>query len=253
MEFATALGITVDLSSGYLQYGQSIELTISGVEHVMGSALNDSITGDGLANILKGGDGDDSLSGGAGADTLDGGAGNDKFSGDSGTDVLNGGAGFDEVSYFASPQGVSVNLNTGAGLGGDAQGDQLVGIEAFFGSRFTNSITANAEKNIINVSGFGADTIVFESTTDSTSAAFDTIFLDGSDKIDLHLIDANGNVADGDQVFSIVASFTGVAGQLVLPDIFFGQNYISADTNGDSVADMKIECFTQLNASNFIL
>jgi len=59
-----------------------------GVENVIGSLTNDSITGDGAANriegddgrdTLNGGDGDDVLIGGAQDDTVTGGAGNDTF------------------------------------------------------------------------------------------------------------------------------------------------------------------------------
>ena len=42
-----------------------------------------------------------------------------------GADTLIGGAGTDFADYSASLTGVDVNLATGTGLGGDAQGDTL--------------------------------------------------------------------------------------------------------------------------------
>ena len=43
--------------------------------------------------------------------------------GGAGPDTLDGGAGSDTASYYTSAAGVTVNLMTGAGTGGDAQGD----------------------------------------------------------------------------------------------------------------------------------
>lgn len=51
--------------------------TISGIENLIGSNLNDNLTGNSGANRISGGDGNDTLNGGAGADVLEGGEGND--------------------------------------------------------------------------------------------------------------------------------------------------------------------------------
>jgi hypothetical protein len=68
---------------------------IQGFENVIGGQGNDTLTGDGLANVLQGGGGNDILVGLDGADTLDGGAGGDLLSGGNGTDRLIGGTGED--------------------------------------------------------------------------------------------------------------------------------------------------------------
>ncbi|WP_170162764.1 M10 family metallopeptidase, partial [Pacificibacter maritimus] len=69
---------------------------------------NDTVTGNSLANIIRGrgGDdtlngagGDDTLIGGAGLDTLNGGNGNDTLIGGAGADALVGGAGTDRAQY----------------------------------------------------------------------------------------------------------------------------------------------------------
>src|SRR5207344_3315968 len=65
--------------------------------------------------------------------TLDGGAGDDVISGGAGADTLIGGTGIDTASYAASTQGVTVNLETGTGQGGNAQGDTLSGFENLTG------------------------------------------------------------------------------------------------------------------------
>lgn len=68
--------------------------------------------------------------------------------------MLDGGAGSDDAIYIDSPAGVVVNLATGEGQGGDAEGDSLQNIEGVTGSRFDDIITGNGEANVIqNVIG----------------------------------------------------------------------------------------------------
>ena len=69
--------------------------TLFNVENVIGSNLNDDITGDSGDNILNGGLGDDMLVGGEGSDILKGAKGNDILIGGTGRDVLEGGKGDD--------------------------------------------------------------------------------------------------------------------------------------------------------------
>ena len=52
---------------------------------------------------------------------------------------------------------MTVDLNIGAGGGGDAQGDVLVSIENVIGSNFGDFLTGSAEANVITGGG-GADT-----------------------------------------------------------------------------------------------
>ena len=62
-------GLTVNLATGLATGGAGSD-TLSGVEEVLGSAYDDTITGDGAANILRGNGGVDTLNGGGGADQL---------------------------------------------------------------------------------------------------------------------------------------------------------------------------------------
>ncbi|MBZ9734409.1 DUF5801 domain-containing protein, partial [Mesorhizobium sp. CA9] len=65
---------------------------------IIGSAFDDTITGNDVGNMLYGGAGVDNLSGAGGNDTLVGGAGNDTLNGGSGNDLLVGGAGQDTLT-----------------------------------------------------------------------------------------------------------------------------------------------------------
>jgi len=79
VSYASSSAAVTVVMGGVSSGGDADGDTMSGIEQVMGSAFNDSITGDGNANTLWGLGGDDTLTGGVGADTLKGGAGNDSF------------------------------------------------------------------------------------------------------------------------------------------------------------------------------
>ncbi len=99
--------ITVDLSTG--TFRASNGSFVLGVENVVGTRFNDTITGDAGDNVLNGNGGNDVVSGGAGNDTLIansgnstyyGGIGADTFvftAGTTGTQVFDGGTGSDTV------------------------------------------------------------------------------------------------------------------------------------------------------------
>jgi Ca2+-binding RTX toxin-like protein len=130
---------------------ENLVLTGTAALNGTGNTLNNTISGDSGNNSLNGGDGNDILVGGAG------------------TDTLNGGNGVDTAHYYSTAVGVSVNLLTGIGLGGDAQGDILSGFEGITGSNVGNdTLTGDGLANflygyggndILN-GGAGADTLV---------------------------------------------------------------------------------------------
>ncbi|MEI6799598.1 MAG: FG-GAP-like repeat-containing protein, partial [Pseudomonadota bacterium] len=134
--------------------------TISATEDGVATGLggNDTISGDAGNEELLGDNGSDSLSGGAGNDTLEGGSGNDVLAGGTGSDVLIGGIGDDEASYAMSSIGVAVNLLTGTGVGGDAQGDTLTGIEGVVGSGQNDSLIGGTGNDSLD-GGSGNDVI----------------------------------------------------------------------------------------------
>jgi Ca2+-binding RTX toxin-like protein len=68
-----------------------------GIENVIGTSFNDTITGDSADNRLEGRGGDDIISGGAGNDMLLGGEGNDIIDGGDGNDTLIAGQGNDTL------------------------------------------------------------------------------------------------------------------------------------------------------------
>lgn len=106
-------------------------------------------TGNSLDNIITGG---------AAADHLMGMDGNDRLIGGGGADILDGGQGIDTVDYSDSLYGISVNLAGGKGVGGDAQGDELIAIENIVGTRYADRIIGNASDNAVY--GGGGDDVI---------------------------------------------------------------------------------------------
>ncbi len=80
-----------------------------GVEMVVGSRFNDSLTGNDVRNWLFGGDGNDTITGGSGEDDLAGEWGNDLIFGGRGYDQINGGYGDDTLTGDAG--GDQFNFN----------------------------------------------------------------------------------------------------------------------------------------------
>jgi Ca2+-binding RTX toxin-like protein len=148
-------------------------------------ASPDLIGTDSVANSIGGGniifsaapvngtDGNDWLNGTSDSEQINGLNGHDVLKGFGGADRLDGGAGMDAAFYADSAEGVGVNLATGHGFGGSAEGDRLFNIESIYGSLFNDSLIGN--NGINNLYGLdGAD------------------YVDGGDGFD-YLDGGNGN------------------------------------------------------------
>jgi Ca2+-binding RTX toxin-like protein len=100
----------------------------------------------------------DTIFGFGGNDWIFGHGGDDILQGGDGADILNGGDGIDTANYGDSPVGVIVNLATGHGLGGTAEGDTLVNIENITGSLFDDFLYGNYKSNVLS-GGSGNDSL----------------------------------------------------------------------------------------------
>ena len=94
--------------------------TLRDIDNVIGSQFDDTITGNEQDNILTG---------------------------LGGRDTLNGGDGFDTADYSASDAGVTVNLSTGFGFYGHAEGDRYQSIERVIGSSYRDNLMGNSGVN----------------------------------------------------------------------------------------------------------
>jgi Ca2+-binding RTX toxin-like protein len=251
---AVIVNMTTDVNGGAA--AGDIFATNSSVDGLIGSIYGDSLTANDFVNSLYGAQGDDTLNGMGADDSLYGGDGNDNIYGGTGADVIDGGAGFDFARYDDLGSGVTIDLALGV-TAGAAAGDILTSIEGLVGSNFADTLTGDAGANtiygqggddVINggagkdllFGGAGADHFVFTSL-ETTDAGADQVFdfnAAGGDLIDLTAIDADTGTG-GDQAFTLVGSFTGVAGQAVLTyDVGLDVTHMGFDTNGDATADL---------------
>ncbi|MFK7733466.1 MAG: hypothetical protein AB8B48_17735 [Pseudomonadales bacterium] len=164
---ASSDSITVDLDGGtdadVLVNADPDETdTIRFVERVIGSAGDDSLTGDGQVNYFWAGDGADTLSGADGSENhLFGQDGDDLFLGSSAANEFDGGNDIDTIDYQnqANLASVSVTLGEGtdtasvilAGVGGSSVADDTaIDIENIIGSEDgDDELTGNSEDNEI--------------------------------------------------------------------------------------------------------
>ena len=126
---------------------------------IEGLAGDDDLSGYGGDDTLIGGAGEDWLDGGDGADLLEGGPDDDfTLFGGSGTDTLDGGEGFDDASYAFDPAAVDVDLERGTAFDGHGFTDQIISIEAIFGSDYNDVLRGNDDYNVFT-GHEGRDTI----------------------------------------------------------------------------------------------
>ncbi|MGI9508108.1 MAG: calcium-binding protein [Geminicoccaceae bacterium] len=158
------------------------------------SGKNTTIGGD---DTLYGGDGADTLIGGDGADSLFGGADDDVLDGGVGADVIDGGAGSDQVTYENSAQAVQINLSSGTGSGGDAEGDTIQNVENVVGSAYDDRLTGDDGGNVLS-GGAGDDVIIGGEGDDTLHGGAGNDFLEGGDGADRFLL----MMAQGNDVVS---------------------------------------------------
>src|SRR5215813_10576629 len=156
---------------------------------IKGTNVGDTLYGASTADMIFGFEGDDTLKGGGGADLLD------------------GGAGIDTIFYSDSTVAVSVNLATGHGFGGTADGDTYVSIENVFGSSFNDTIVGDSGSNQLHgldgndalTGGGGADQL-------DGGTGIDTVFYsDSAVGVGANLASGRGlaGTAEGDTYVSV--------------------------------------------------
>jgi Ca2+-binding RTX toxin-like protein len=248
--------------------GNDTLLGQAGADVLSGGVGNDTLRGGTEDDRLLGEDGDDSLYGeagsegvragggtsyrgfteaglvgGAGNDLLDGGTGDDYLDGGAGADQLIGAEGFDGADYSGSNAAVTVNLATGTGTGGHAQGDTLSGIELINGSAFGDTLSGSSGSDVIYggagndiihggggndylFGGDGNDTIFAEAGDDMLDGGAGDDILNGGIDNDVYVVTRNaGNDRinnydpSGDDVD--VMGFSSVAGEIADQDLWF--------------------------------
>ncbi|WP_342238723.1 beta strand repeat-containing protein [Inquilinus sp. OTU3971] len=223
------LGINIQLAGASQGFGGDAQGDyLVGIVNLIGSNTGaDNLSGSAAANTLNGQGGDDTLDGQGGNDILLGGAGDDTLVGGGGADSLQGGAGTnDTADYSGSASAVTVDLVTGTGSGGDAQGDTLTGVENLIGSAGNDTLIGSAGDNTLT-GGAGADAL-------TGNGGVDTADYSGSGAgvtVDLIAGTGTGGDAQGDTLASI-ENLTGSAFRDVLHGSA-GANALSGGAGND--------------------
>lgn len=185
-------------SAGAQDTGEGLD-TLTSIEGLIGSALDDRLTGDSNNNLLDGGAGADTLNGGSGEDVLrDGGGVSD--------DKLNGGGGVDAADFLAVTTGVTVNLaitvaqNTNAGM------DTLTAIENLYGSNVNDLLTGNAGDNVLR--GRGGDDILNGAGGSDTADYSDAV---SGVAVSLAITTAQNTLSAGTDTLVSIENLTGSA------------------------------------------
>jgi Ca2+-binding RTX toxin-like protein len=198
----------------------------------------------------------DTIFGFGGNDDIFGLGGNDLILGGAGADSINGGSGTDTASYTDSAVGVTVNLESGTGGGGTAEGDTLTSIENVTGSSHEDFLIGNAGNNVLTgledndilKGGGGSDTLFGDSGSDTLKGGGGADTLNGGSGIDtanyfdsvagvvISLITdtAGGGDAEGDELNSI-ENVTGSAHD----DHLFGNDGVNVLRGNDGIDNLK--------------
>jgi Ca2+-binding RTX toxin-like protein len=186
----STVGVQVSLVTGKGHFGTAEGDTLTRIEDVYGSQLDDTLIGNHKDNTLGGLDGDDVLKGGGGDDTLLGGDGDDYMEIDGSEDYADGGDGFDTVAVKGS-MGLRIDLGTGfIDANSNGQGyfgaysnftddrghviphpqgwpEQLENVEGVIGTKYDDDIYGSHLANSLNggdgndlVSGRGGDDLI---------------------------------------------------------------------------------------------
>jgi Ca2+-binding RTX toxin-like protein len=198
-ETGVQVGATVDLNiQGVAQdTGHGMD-TLIGIEHVSGTAYNDTLTGNGGDNWIWGEGGNDTLSGGGGNDLVETDAGNSVLDGGLGTDT----AGFAGIDSFASGVNVSLALQGAAQTVAAGSDITLTGFENLTGTNHDDTLSGDGGDNILAGSA-GNDTLL-------GGGGNDTLYGDGRIAPDTHDTGGSGPItttADASGMFD-PAEFT---------------------------------------------
>ena len=215
-------GVTVSLLIDTVQdTGGSGFDRIVNFENIIGSAKNDSLTGDKRDNVIAGGGGNDSLEGGDGNDT---------------------------ASYHVAKAGVTVSLAVAGpqNTGGDGV-DTLSNFEHLTGSDFNDTLTGNTAANILDgragndvinggngndiiLGGAGNDILDGGGNTDTVAYSNAT----GAVSVSLAILGAQNTVGDGIDTLKFFENLTGSAHNDTLTGDAF-QNTIIGDAGHDTI------------------
>lgn len=262
----------IDVDTGLVGNQNELDTVQNTIEAVVGGSGNDTLIGNGSANLLDGGAGNDGIAGLLGNDTVTGGLGTDTILGNEGNDFLfakdgiadaiNAGTGTDSAQVDTTPKDVATAATTVStplaavamlrALGANAvyssslQGNNPAGVDINFGN--------NGDGTVVNGFGFSDLSIkkVVAQEIDLGDGFFETrlvvvgsVFIAGNSNIFVGRLTANGDVDTSfgsDAVtFSVGTQGAGAQGGArsgyILTELGIGGPYPTNDFANDVVID----------------
>jgi len=196
------------------------------IENATSGSGNDTLTGNGVANLLSGGNGNDTLLGNGGDDQLRGGLG---------SDTLNGGGGNDTADYSQSNSRILLNLGDAyTESGGHAQGDTLTSVEHVTGSSYNDLIVGDSNTNSLDgrsgndmLYGLsGNDTLLGNGGNDILRGGASTDRLDGGSGFDIaDYLNAGGSVFINLSSSSVEAGSDAAGDRLISIEGVYGSHH----------------------------
>ena len=150
---------------------------LASIENVTGSRQDDTIIGDAVPNVIKGGDGNDKLNGGDQNDKLYGGdgddmlgnvdvdgeggdegeGGDDMIMGGAGNDTINGGAGNDTINGGAGDDDMTGGAGVDTFVFGPGHGSDVIASIEIGGTAATDDTNRTGDGDYINLTAFDID------------------------------------------------------------------------------------------------
>jgi Ca2+-binding RTX toxin-like protein len=199
----------VDLEDGTVS-GAGFMVSLSGIEVLVGGALDDRIFGSAEGDVLRGGAGNDSIDGRGGDDVLLGGGGYDTLIGGDGRDVLNGGSLGDRLEGGAGNDFYVVGATESRAAGANGE---FLRLSATFGTLAESALDSRPDDfsttddlDIISDSSGDADAIgfairnwanAFDEEADVVSPATLSAYADGDDLVIRDLTAPNTGIEVG--------------------------------------------------------
>ncbi len=210
----SAEGVIINLGSALARGGDAEGDTLTGIENVIGSGMDDTLNGSSAANELEGDAGADVMRGFAEDDMISGGAGDDSATGGSGADTIIGGSGNDTLLGQGMADSISGEQNDDDIFGGAANDtlDGGAGADSILGQNGADVITG----------GSGEDTLRGGSGNDE---------INGGQQNDLIFGNGNNDTVFGDAGNDTIIGNAG-ADHLMGED---GDDSINGSTGGDSL------------------
>ncbi|MEM7057939.1 MAG: hypothetical protein AAF557_10160 [Pseudomonadota bacterium] len=198
-----------------------------------------------IRDVVFAGGGDDYIWTYGGDDVLVGGAGNDFLRPDAGRDSVYGGDGIDTVDYYANNgEGVTVNLITGLGSGGIADGDVLDGVERVYSTQSNDRLIGDENDNYF-IGRRGGDVLIGNGGNDilrgdsnATDTGYEDVLIGGTGNDNLQ-----GNKGADRYLFQagdgvdVVADYGDTSGSILDTIAFTDLRDLSALTFSDGGGD----------------